>query len=89
MMVYREKDVTEALSEIYVDVLGHPVAQQTLLELARAIKKLETVDAAPVVRCRNCAVPHNRRTGCPVLGGKIPPDTWYCASGKRKDGGGE
>lgn len=32
---------------------------------------MPTEDLEPVVRCRNCAVPHNRRTGCPVLGGKI------------------
>ena len=71
MMFYRETDVTEALSEIYVDVLGSPVAERTLLRIKQTIKELETVDAEPVVRCRNCAVPHNRRTGCPVLGGKI------------------
>ena len=88
-MVYREKDVMEALSEIYVDVLGSPVAERTVLRVKQAIKELETQDMEPVVRCRNCAVPHNRRTGCPMLGGKIMPDTWYCAGGLEKDGGGE
>jgi len=45
-----------------------------------------TIDAVPVVRCRECSVPHNRWTGCPKLGGLIPPDDFYCAFGERKDG---
>jgi len=40
-----------------------------------------------LVRCRECAVPHNRWTGCPKLGGLVPPDDFYCAFGERKDGG--
>jgi hypothetical protein len=86
LTVYKESDVLAVLSEIYVDVLGNPVAERTLLRIKQTIRELPVEDVEPVVRCRNCAVPHNRRTGCPVLGGKIPPDTWYCASGKRKDG---
>lgn len=36
-----------------------------------------------VVRCKDCAVPHNKWTGCPKLGGLVPPDDFYCAFGER------
>ena len=58
---------------------------QLHLELDEILAALQEAGWVRPVRCRECAVPHNRRTGCPVLGGKIPPDTWYCASGKRKE----
>lgn len=47
---------------------------------------MEHLDAVPVVRCKDCAVPHNKWTGCPKLLGRIPPDDFYCADGVRKDG---
>ena len=37
----------------------------------------------PVIRCRDCAVPHNKWTGCPKLNGLVPPDDFYCAFGER------
>ena len=39
---------------------------------------------AKVVRCFDCAVPHNEWTGCPNLNGLIPPPDFYCARGERK-----
>ena len=54
-----------------LEALQIRLAERTLLRIKQTIKELETVDVEPVVRCRDCAVPHNRRTGCPVLGGKI------------------
>ena len=41
-------------------------------------------DVVEVVRCSDCAVPHNRWTGCPNLNGMIPPPDFYCARGERK-----
>ena len=43
-------------------------------------------DAAPVVRCKDCAVPHNKYTGCPKLNGLVTPPDFYCPFGERKDG---
>lgn len=40
--------------------------------------------ATEVVRCSDCAVPHNRWTGCPNLNGMIPTPDFYCARGVRK-----
>ncbi len=41
-------------------------------------------DFVEVVRCKDCAIPHNRWTGCPKLDGLIPPPDFYCGSGERK-----
>lgn len=41
-------------------------------------------DFVEVVRCKDCAIPHNRWTGCPKLNGLIPPPDFYCSYGKRK-----
>ena len=52
------------------------------------IDKLPAIDAVEVVRCRDCAVPHNKYTGCPELNGLVTPPDFYCPFGERKDGGG-
>ena len=41
-----------------------------------------------VVRCKDCAVPHNKYTGCPMLNGLVTPPDFYCPFGERKDGDG-
>lgn len=56
-----------------------------LEDVLNVLKGVEPVDAVQVVRCKHCAVPHNYSTGCPKLGGLIPPEDFYCACGKRKD----
>ena len=35
------------------------------------------------ITCGECAVPHNEWTGCPKLGGKIPPESYSCGQGER------
>ena len=40
-----------------------------------------------VVRCKDCAVPHNKWTGCPNLNGLVPPPEHFCSYGERKDNG--
>ena len=39
-----------------------------------------------VVRCKDCAVPHNKWLGCPKLRGLVPPPDFYCAFGERREG---
>lgn len=51
------------------------------------LKDAPTID--PVIRCRDCAVPHNKWTGCPKLNGLVPPDNFYCAFGVRRDSDGK
>lgn len=40
-----------------------------------------------VVRCKDCAVPHNKWTGCPNLNGLVPPPEHFCSYGERKEDG--
>ena len=55
--------------------------------MAMAIAASATAaDVAPVVRCKDCAVPHNKYTGCPELKGLVTPPDFYCPFGERKDG---
>lgn len=43
-----------------------------------------TADVAEVVRCKDCAVPHNQWTGCPKLNGLVTPPDFYCGYGERR-----
>ena len=52
---------------------------------AEQIANAPTVDAVPVVRCKDCAVPHNKYTGCPELNGLVTPPDFYCPFGERKE----
>lgn len=57
------------------------------LRLATVINELELAPAADVVevvRCKDCAVPHNRWTGCPKLNGLVAPPDFYCSYGERR-----
>ena len=60
--------------------------------ICKAVEALEkqiespTVDAVPVVRCKDCAVPHNKYTGCPKLNGLVTTPDFYCPFGERKEG---
>lgn len=37
-----------------------------------------------IVRCKDCYIPHNKWTGCPMLGGLVTPPDFYCAFGISK-----
>ena len=41
-------------------------------------------DFVEVVRCKDCDISHNRWTGCPKMGGLIPPPDHFCSYGIRK-----
>ena len=53
--------------------------------LVSDIMNASPVDAVPVVRCKDCAVPHNKYTGCPELNGLVTPPDFYCPFGERKE----
>ena len=59
-----------------------------LVDVVEFLDDMPTVDAVPVVRCKDCAVPHNKYTGCPMLNGLVTPPDFYCPFGERKDGDG-
>lgn len=41
-------------------------------------------DRVEVVRCKDCAVPHNKWTGCPKMNGTIMPSDGFCSYGERR-----
>ena len=48
------------------------------------ISKIPTANVVEVVRCKDCAVPHNGWTGCPKFNGLVTPPDFYCGYGERK-----
>lgn len=54
--------------------------------ILNTISRMPTVDAVQVVRCKECSVPHNEHTGCPMVYGRIVGPNWFCGDGIRKDG---
>ena len=52
---------------------------------AQVIAKAPAVDAVRVVRCKDCAVPHNKWTGCPKMNGTVMPPDGFCSYGVRKE----
>ena len=57
-----------------------------ICEAEIAIGKTQAADVAPVVRCKYCAVPHNKYTGCPELNGLVTPPDFFCPFGEQKKG---
>ena len=51
----------------------------------KMIRDFPAADVAPVVRCKDCGVPHNYATGCPKLNGLVPPPEFYCAYGAKME----
>ena len=55
-------------------------------DFADMISNFQTVDAVEAVRCKDCAVPHNKYTGCPKLNGLVTPPDFFCPFGEQKKG---
>ena len=55
----------------------------------RALDDSPTIDAVPVVRCKDCKYHEDEEIGmvyCPnVIGGWVG-ENWFCADGERKEG---
>ena len=69
------------------DIYSQPVAYGTYLGLKYSkslVETAETADVVQVVRCKDCVVPHNRWTGCPILNGLVTSPDFYCSCGERK-----
>ena len=50
----------------------------------RRINRAQAADVVQVVRCKDCAIPHNRWTGCPKLNGLVTSPEFYCSCGERR-----
>lgn len=51
-------------------------------KVADAVEEMPTIDAVPVVRCKDCK--HYMTIYCTCDGCCISPD-WYCAEGERRE----
>lgn len=47
------------------------------------INSIPAVGAVEVVRCQECIVPHNEKTGCPRLLGAVTAPDFFCGFGER------
>lgn len=60
-------------------------------QAVRMVKEFPTADVVEVVRCRDCYFRGLDGAALPVCTGAMAysytPDDWFCAAGKRKDGG--
>ena len=77
-------DANRALEIVHEQGIAHPYAYQLTNYATLILQEAPTVDAVEVVRCRDCAVPHNKYTGCPELNGLVTPPDFYCPFGERK-----
>lgn len=57
-------------------------ADAITIQGVKIINQFPAVNAVGVVRCRDCAVPHNKYTGCPMLNGLVTPPDFYCPFGE-------
>ena len=80
-------DADRAIEIVRNRGIVHPNAYHLTNYATLILREAPTVDAVKVVRCRDCAVPHNKYTGCPELNGLVTPPDFYCPFGERKDGG--
>ena len=55
-----------------------------LTSLREVLEDTPAADVVDVVRCKDCAVPHNRWIGCPKLNGIVTPPDFYCSYGERR-----
>ena len=78
-------DVREKLIELLTEFYGSDPMYYGVDASAIAQHLIDN-GVTPVVRCRDCAVPHNKYTGCPMLNGLVTPPDFYCPFGERKDG---
>lgn len=53
-------------------------------EFKQRLLDAPVIDAVEVVRCRDCAVPHNKWTGCSKLNGTVMPPDGFCPFGERR-----
>ena len=71
----------EALME---DTLALIKEQEAKIEQLNRFVNGFSLDATPVVRCKNCK--HHRKDTCSAAAGIAvpPPDDWFCSDGERK-----
>ena len=64
------------------------IYREAILAVRSILHSAKTIDAVPVVRCRECKYHHDCETHfCDALGMDCPDDSeFFCSYGKRKEG---
>lgn len=62
--------------------LVHRIEHNNFLSL---VANQPAADVVHIVRCKDCAVPHNKWTGCPKLNGLVTPHDFYCSFAERRE----
>ena len=76
---------TDAAYAVLTDYYHHTTDTQHTA-LREALGRVETVDAVPVVRCKDCAR-FDKKRGCNLVEGlNIAKTDSFCSYGERKDG---
>ena len=88
-MAYINRKNTEDAIRKYADI-KHCNGEQIeyvngILKSISVISEQPAADVVEVVRCKDCAVPHNKWTGCPKLNGLMPPPDFFCSYGERRE----
>ena len=84
MKMARLIDADKALDVVLKQGIAHPNAYNLTNYATLILREAPTVDAVEVVRCRECAIPHNKYTGCPKLNGLVTHPDFYCPYGERR-----
>ena len=85
MIYINKEDLLATINEVWERKYAK-CEWKTLYDLyhmcVRRINRAQAADVVQVVRCKDCAVPHNQRTGCPKLNGLVTPPDFYCSYGE-------
>ena len=78
-------DADRALEIVRDQGITHPNAYHLTNYATLILREAPTVDAVPVVRCRECK--YRRKDGCPIIDADIWMDNEdFCSHGERKEG---
>ena len=89
----KRSDFAAALSDLLISPWAMRKGVQETLHLVQDMvnnevperMKMPAADVVEVVRCKDCAIPHNRWTGCPRMNGTIMEPDDYCSYGRHKE----
>lgn len=85
----RQIDADAFLKDILTAGIGKTIIEYSESDIGYMIRKRPTIDAVPVVRCKDCKHHEDEEIGmvyCPnALGGWVA-ENWFCADGEREEG---
>ena len=78
-------DANAFLKDILTAGIGKTIIEYSESDIGYMIRKRPTIDAVPVVRCRDCE--HHNKPPCPMkLSFNWTEDNDFCSYGERKEG---